>query len=351
MLAAPRISVVIPSYNHERFIGEALTSVQTQSFQDFEVLVIDDGSSDASAQIAEAVAATDSRIRVIRQRNAGSHGAINKGLSLARGEWIAILNSDDRFAPDRLARMLAAGDEGAWFITGEARLIDNEGAEITDPSHWWHRTVADFLAKVDQYGPIQGLMYGNYTISTSNFFFRRALVDEIGTFAPLRRVIDWEWALRAALKRPHEFRLLREKLLDYRLHGANAILGDPMRGTLEIARVHRRVLRALGVPDPLQASLVRNRRELRRAWRDRAVARIEHFVREREADVRAVALERDRIEQHAADIETRTTEALGRIRALEADKQELVARLTRIERSLPYRLYRLARRLAGGADR
>ena len=362
MPAAPRISVVIPSYNHERFIGEALISTQAQTLSAIEVLVIDDGSADSSATIAEAAAAQDPRIRVVRQHNAGTHAAINRGLALARGDWIAILNSDDRFAPDRLARMFETGDRGARFVTSEARLIDSAGVEITDAGHWWHRAVADFLAKVDQFGPVEGLMYGNYTISTSNFFFHRSLADEIGPFPPLRRVVDWAWALRAALHRPAEFKLVREALFDYRLHGANAILGDPLLGTVEIARVHRQVLRTLGVPATLLASLQRNRRELRRAWRDRHVARIEHFVREREADIAELTRERDEALEALARIESQATEfaeqaaefaerAARQNRELQSANETLAARLARIEQSLPYRLYRLTKQMAGRASR
>ena len=246
MLQAPRTTVVIPAYNHERFIGEALASLQAQTLADFEVVVVDDGSSDGTAAVAQAVAREDQRIRVVAQANRGSHAAINRGVAEARGRWVAVLNSDDRYAPTRLERLHQAADAGARFVVTDARLIDDAGREIADPEHWWNRAMADFHARVSEYGPVEGLMYGNFTVSTSNFFFERSLAEEIGPLRPLRRVLDWDWALRAALHAPSAFRYLGgERLFDYRLHGRNAILAGPLRGTLEIHRVQREALRSL----------------------------------------------------------------------------------------------------------
>ncbi|MCX7273873.1 MAG: glycosyltransferase [Burkholderiales bacterium] len=396
MRPVPRVSIVIPAYNHERFIAQALASLQAQTVDDFEVVVVDDGSTDGTAALAHAAAQTDPRIRVVEQANAGSHGAINRGIGLARARWIAILNSDDCFAPTRLQRLLDAAQAGARFVVTDTRLIDDAGDEITDPTHWWHRTLDGFLAQVDAHGPIEGLMHGNFTVSTSNFFFERSLVDEIGPFRPLRRVIDWDWALRAALHAPAGFRHLRgERLLDYRLHGRNAILGDPLPGMLEIGRVHRTVLLGLGVPRTLLASLQRNRRELRRAWRDREVARVEAFVRQRQAQVEALqeelglasghvdrlvleaqtrvaeidrlnqrlqasaaqlieqtaqlAAQRDQIGARDARIEaqaTTLTELTSENAAQAATLAILRARLDRIEGSLPWRVLGALKRLA-----
>ena len=80
----PAVSVVIPSYNHARFLGEAIESVLAQTMPDLELIVLDDGSSDESIAIAEAIAARDGRVKVHAQPNAGSHETINRGLAMAR---------------------------------------------------------------------------------------------------------------------------------------------------------------------------------------------------------------------------------------------------------------------------
>ncbi|MGN0236550.1 MAG: glycosyltransferase family 2 protein [Lepagella sp.] len=95
------ISVVIPLYNKEALIGRTLESVLAQSYQDFEVVVVNDGSSDGSAAVVESFA--DPRIRLIRQENAGVSAARNRGIAEARGEFIALLDGDDIWRPDYLA--------------------------------------------------------------------------------------------------------------------------------------------------------------------------------------------------------------------------------------------------------
>ncbi|HEY1092631.1 MAG TPA: glycosyltransferase family A protein, partial [Burkholderiaceae bacterium] len=98
----PRVSVVIPSYNAEGFIAETLRSVLAQSFTDFEIIVVDDGSSDRTPEIAEALG-----VRVLRQANAGVCAARNRGLAEARGEFICFLDHDDYWYPDKLAAQIA----------------------------------------------------------------------------------------------------------------------------------------------------------------------------------------------------------------------------------------------------
>ena len=98
--SVPVVSVVIPAYNHENFIGPAIDSVLGQSFEDFELIVIDDGSTDNTGTIVQNY--TDSRLTYFYQENQDAFNTINRGLSLARGRYVSILNSDDIYALDRL---------------------------------------------------------------------------------------------------------------------------------------------------------------------------------------------------------------------------------------------------------
>ncbi len=332
----PRISVVIPAYNHERFIGQSIASLQAQTLADFEVVIVDDGSRDATAEICAAAAEADQRIRLVRQANGGSHAAINRGIAEAGGDWIAILNSDDCFAPQRLARLREQALDGARFVTTACRLIDGEGEEITDPDHWWWASVRPFHAKAVELGPVQGLLFGNYTVSTSNFFFQRSLFDEVGPMRPLRYVIDWEWALRAALHAPQATRYLAdERLLDYRLHGSNTILGGALRGACEVNRMHRELFERFGTPAPLVTAMFRNQRLVRRNWRAAGEARGEHFVRAREADVATLREALDTTERFLRDREadvvtlrTALDAAEQRLRERENDVRSLHAMLS-----------------------
>lgn len=266
----PKISVVIPLYNHDQYIVEALDSVLNQTFDDLELIVIDDGSVDDSWNVLQsyAIARSDPRLRIERQENGGSHAAINHGIQLARSDWIAILNSDDRYEPTRLARFMEVvnGLPGIALVLSTIRLIDERGMEI-DAGHWWLRMYNDlvqcFLAQQAEKGcqkpAVAALLWGNFAVSTSNFFFSRALVDAIGPFKSYRYVQDWEFALRAAefLGRENFIFLDDEALLDYRLHGKNTILTGALANHAEAMAMLRIFIRRwLDDGNPLSAKAI-----------------------------------------------------------------------------------------------
>ncbi|MBV9548705.1 MAG: glycosyltransferase family 2 protein, partial [Alphaproteobacteria bacterium] len=108
-MTSPFFSVIIPVYNRAHVLRDAIASVQSQSCQDFEIVVVDDGSRDDPAAVVAAIG--DPRIRFFRQPNAGGAAARNRGIDEARGFFIAPLDSDDIFLPDHLATMKALLDK------------------------------------------------------------------------------------------------------------------------------------------------------------------------------------------------------------------------------------------------
>jgi succinoglycan biosynthesis protein ExoO len=127
-----QVSVVIPAYNVAGFIGRAIASVQAQAVGDWEIIVVDDASADGTADIVRAMAAVDPRIRLLRQdRNRGPSAARNRAIAAAAGDWIAVLDADDAWRPERLARLLAtAAETGADFIADNPIRFDlGAGAE------------------------------------------------------------------------------------------------------------------------------------------------------------------------------------------------------------------------------
>ena len=312
MARTARVAVVIPAFNHEAYVDEAVRSVLDQTFSDFELLIIDDGSGDGTPARCRAWAQRDSRVRFIEQRNAGSHATLNRGVEATTGEIVAVLNSDDRWAPQRLERVVQEmRDPSVRFVVTGVRLIDAQGASVEDPQHWWNRTQRDFREQVQRHGAALGLLHGNYTVSTSNFVFRRSLWSEIGAFRPRRMIPDWDWAVRVAVQDPHGIRYLcDEALLDYRLHGSNAILSQIVRGDLEIARLHRWMLDRLGVPNPAIQALFRAQRDLRRHAAADVQHRLEPLVRQRESEA---ALLTAQVQEARALLATREADA-GRLR-------------------------------------
>lgn len=101
----PFVSVIVPIYNVERYVGECVSSLRAQTFSDFEVVCVDDGSTDSSARVARTAAAGDGRFLFVERENGGLSAARNTGLDHATGEYACFLDSDDAYAPDALARL------------------------------------------------------------------------------------------------------------------------------------------------------------------------------------------------------------------------------------------------------
>jgi len=129
----PTVSVVMPVYNGEAFISESIRSVMQQSFQNWELIVVDDASADASVDIVRALCAEDERIRLIQlEQNSGAAVARNTAIESARGRYIAFLDGDDLWLPHKLERQLAFMQEtGAAFSYSAYERIDESGQHLT----------------------------------------------------------------------------------------------------------------------------------------------------------------------------------------------------------------------------
>ena len=136
-MSAPRITVLMPVYNAETYLQEALDSITAQTFDDFELLVVDDGSTDGSAGILARHATRDARLKVLRQANGGVSAALNAGLAAARGAYIARMDADDRMAPGRLARQLQVleGQPALGFCASGLAMIDARGRVFATHLH------------------------------------------------------------------------------------------------------------------------------------------------------------------------------------------------------------------------
>jgi glycosyltransferase involved in cell wall biosynthesis len=213
------VSVVIPLYNHAAFIEAALDSVLAQGSIVKEIIVVDDGSRDASAAVMEGLLRRDRRIGFSRQENRGAHNTINGALRRCTGELLAILNSDDTFLPGRLTTLAAAldADPGADIAASALSFMDGAGKAIANS--WYDEALAFHQAGT----PLAAaLVNGNFLMTTSNFLVRRSAFDVIGEFAGFRYVHDLEWLLRA-LALGHRIVISDKPLLRYRIHGGNTI--------------------------------------------------------------------------------------------------------------------------------
>ena len=222
------VSVVIPSYNHAAYIREAVDSVLSQSLSDLELIVVDDGSQDESLDILAGY--SDRRFHLYTQPNQGAHAAINRGLHAATGDYLAILNSDDAYHPQRLEKLVSVlkADPGIGLAGSHIQLIDQKGQPLgikhgyLDCEPWLlDKPQRSFRAGDDLRA---ALLTENYFATTSNFVFSRRWFERTGDFRPLRFTHDWDYALRLA--KLAEVALVPEPLLRYRVHATNTIRQD-----------------------------------------------------------------------------------------------------------------------------
>ena len=223
-MSTPVISVVMPAYNHENYVGEAIESVLNQSFTDIELVIIDDGSTDNTKAVINTY--NDDRLNYHYQSNQDAYTALNNGMAKARGEFISIINSDDVYVVNRLEEMMNQYEvSGAQCLFSDVELIDDQSQAITDNNFWWLQWHNQNLKYFHQYQDLYAaFLNANIMITTSNLFMTRAVYETVGDFEPLRYLHDYDYIFRILNAFPDAVSYLdSEKLVKYRLHGSNTL--------------------------------------------------------------------------------------------------------------------------------
>jgi glycosyltransferase involved in cell wall biosynthesis len=245
-VTSPHLSVVIPAYNHARWVEAAIASVAAQSLGPADIVVVDDGSTDGTGELLASLDVPG--LRVVRQENQGAHAALNRAIAMASGRWVAILNSDDTYGPERLEESWGvARATGALLVLGRVELVDETGGPLA-PDHPVARWYAQALEEARGRPSLAAaLARHNAAVTTSNFLLHRELWRRVGGFRPYRYVHDLDFLLRASALAPG--RVVLEPSLGgvaYRVHGGNTIREDPPRALAERAAMlgaHRGLLR------------------------------------------------------------------------------------------------------------
>ncbi|MDJ0554112.1 MAG: glycosyltransferase family A protein [Microcoleaceae cyanobacterium MO_207.B10] len=209
---SPRVSVIIPVYNCDRYIGQAIESVLGQTYQSYEIIVIDDGSTDETQLALQPYI---EKIRYVYQENQGVSVARNHGIELARGELVAFLDADDFFLPDKLTAQVGVFDAqpNLGIVHSGWRKVNQEGETIKDETPW------DYVPKLDLEGWLRWKPMG--TMGT--LMFRRNWLQQVGCFeAGLAHAEDVDLVLRLAL-RGAETEWLRQSTVCYRQHDRNTM--------------------------------------------------------------------------------------------------------------------------------
>jgi glycosyltransferase involved in cell wall biosynthesis len=200
------VSIIVPSYNQGRFIGQTLQSILAQDYRPLEVLVLDGASKDETVEVLRDFAARHPELRWWSEPDRGVAGAVNKGLARARGEYAGIQSSDDLYLPDAVtAAVSALADPGVGLAYGDAYPVDAEGRRCGPDSRWPAFTQARFLSR-------------ETFIHQSSAFFRLALARELGGWREDYFVADVDLWLRMTFRT--RVRKIDRVMSAFRLHEA-----------------------------------------------------------------------------------------------------------------------------------
>jgi glycosyltransferase involved in cell wall biosynthesis len=204
-MATPTVSIIVPAYNHGAYLTLTINSALVQTWRDFEVIVVDDGSKDNTPEVA---ASFGDAITFIRQENKGMAGSRNTGIRHARGEFIAFLDDDDLWEPEYLAHVIPAlqRDPSLGACRAGFRIMDSNGVRL--PQQTTRQVAPDRMYDA----LLDGGFFPPCTVTA-----RKACFDELGVFdTNLQGLADWDMWIR--ISRVHGFLSLPETLVLYRVH-------------------------------------------------------------------------------------------------------------------------------------
>jgi glycosyltransferase involved in cell wall biosynthesis len=212
-VSEPAVSIVLPTYNGLPYLREAVASVRAQTFANWELIVIDDGSTDDSVRWLQSI--DDARLRILTGPHTAHRAALrNRGIGAARAEWIGFIDSDDRWKVDKLQRQLAyhaTRTELQWSYTGRA-VIDVDGAPFDHPHHQLWQPHSGWI--------LRPLLAFDARIALPSVLVRRSLLSRVGGFADQRWGEDYELWIRLAQQA--ECGLLDEPLVEIRAHASTS---------------------------------------------------------------------------------------------------------------------------------
>jgi len=218
----PQVSVIIPSFNHDKYIAETIDSVLRQTYQDFEIVITDDGSTDNTVEVIKNF--TDPRIRLFCfGRNRGACEAANHCVEHSRGKYIAMLSSDDIFVEDKLEKQVAFLEEHPDYgaVLSFAKIIDEEGQDFQEEDHFY--TNIFLQPNRNRWEWLNYLFYRGNCLCHPSALIRKECYRTIGLYDPrFAQLPDFDFWIRVCSQ--YEIYILPENLLKFRVrqHQANA---------------------------------------------------------------------------------------------------------------------------------
>ncbi|MBK6744376.1 MAG: glycosyltransferase [Hydrogenophilales bacterium] len=231
----------MPAYNHAAYVRAAVDSVLGQTYSNLELIVIDDASSDGTWEVL--MTFSDPRMRCFRhETNQGAHATLNEGVSLAKGQIISILNSDDVYSLERLRLVISvlSVEPELQAVVTQYDFLDTFGAVVKDAASLAKefpdatKGIGDEAMQISSLElQTLSLLARNYFHTTSNLVMRREVVSRVGPFRSYRYVHDHDFFLRLSILAP--VRMIDESHLGYRMHATNTLSENPAVTVTETA--------------------------------------------------------------------------------------------------------------------
>lgn len=242
------VTAIIPCYNHEAFIADALLSIHEQTYKNIEIIIVDDCSKDNSVSIIKKLIkkwseeARFHRIKLIEHdENKGAHYSINEAINLGAGEYLAVLNSDDLYEKNRFMKLIE------FMGLKNFGLVLSKVCEIDEIGKIKHKTPFSALQKnIDSEHMFLGLCSDNLAISSGNLFFKREIIEKIGLFRDFQYIHDWDFLMRSSLITKVGY--CEDTTYYYRMHSTNSYLALSSKTKLcddEMVEMRSRVFKAI----------------------------------------------------------------------------------------------------------
>ncbi len=211
-MKSPLVSVIIPAYNAEKYIERTIHSALLQDYENLEIIVIDDGSTDNTADVVKKLAEKDRRLKYVHQQNGGVSSARNHGYKFSKGEYLAFLDADDIWLPDNVSKKLAhlQDNPDVGLVHSDALLIDENDNSLNEVKKGKSGWVLDDL-----------LSWNETCIpAPSSIIVKREVIDSVGGFdTSLSTAADQEFFFRVASK--YKIGRVEEVTWQYRIHSQN----------------------------------------------------------------------------------------------------------------------------------
>ncbi|MGB3402563.1 MAG: glycosyltransferase [Microcoleaceae cyanobacterium] len=234
----PKISIVLPTYNQERYISDAIESVIHQTYQDFEIIIVNDASTDGTVDCVQAY--SDSRIRLYSSpRNQGESAATNFGIQQAQGEWIAILHSDDIFAANKLEKQIhyIESNPQVGAVLTQVQVINESKQPMSSENHPLQRIFAQPNRTRFQW--LNHFFTKDNCLCQTSAMIRRQCYQKLGLYdLRFRQIPDFDFWVRFCLH--YDLYILSEPLIYYRVHDSNISEVKPetlIRHNLELTQI------------------------------------------------------------------------------------------------------------------